>query len=127
VGHIVFKQGILVYPTKVTVIVKLPPPKSVRQLRQTLGHTCYYRKFIKGYVQITMSMEKLLNKDSKFQWNEDYQRGLDTLKENMVTTPILVFQGWENTFHVHVNELSIALVAILAQPRAGELDHSIAF
>jgi hypothetical protein len=66
-GHIVCKQGLLVDPTKVVVIVNLPPPKSVRQLRETLQHIGYYRKFIKGYVQITASMEKLLNKDSKFQ------------------------------------------------------------
>jgi hypothetical protein len=58
-GHIVCKQGLLVDPTKVVVIVNLPPPKSVHQLRETLGHTSYYMKFIKGYAQITALMEKL--------------------------------------------------------------------
>jgi hypothetical protein len=43
------------------------------------------------YVHITAPMEKLLKKDTKFQWNEDYQCGLDTLKEKMVIEPILVF------------------------------------
>jgi hypothetical protein len=80
-GHIVCKQGLLVDPAKIAVIVNLPPPKTVRQLRATLGHTGYYRKFIKGYAQITAPMEKLLRKDTKFQWNEDCQHGLDTLKE----------------------------------------------
>jgi hypothetical protein len=89
----VCKQGLLVDPAKIAVIVNLPPPKSVRQ----------------------------------FQWNEDCQQGLDTLKEKMVTTPILVFPYWEKTFHVHVDALSMALGAIMAQPRAGELDHPIAF
>jgi hypothetical protein len=59
-------------------------------------------------------MEKLLKKDTKFQWNEECQRGLDTLKENMVTTPILVFPDWGNTFHVHIDASPIALGAILA-------------
>jgi hypothetical protein len=90
-GHIVGKQGLLVDPSNIAVIVNLPPPKSVRQLRETLGHTRYYWKFIKGYAQITMPMEKLLRKYKKFQWNEDCQRGLDTLKEKMVNSPILVF------------------------------------
>jgi hypothetical protein len=61
-------------------------------------------------------MEKLLRKDTKFQWNEDYQHGLDTLKEKMVTAPILIFPGWEKTFHLHVDALAIALGAILVQP-----------
>jgi hypothetical protein len=65
-GHIVCKQGLLVDPTNIVVIVNLPPPKSVCQLRETLGHTGYYQKFIKGYVQITTRMEKLLRKDIEF-------------------------------------------------------------
>jgi hypothetical protein len=65
-GHIVCRQGFIVDPAKIVVIVNLPPPKSVRQLRATLGHTGYYRKFIKGYAQMTTPMEKLLKKDTKF-------------------------------------------------------------
>jgi hypothetical protein len=113
-GHIVCRQGLLVDPAKIVVIVNIPPPKSVYQLREKLGHTGYYRKFIKGYEQITAPMDKLLRKDNKFQSNEDCQCRLNTLKEKMVTTPIFVFPNWENTFHVHVDESSIALGDILA-------------
>lgn len=48
----------MVDPTKIAVIVNLPAPKIVRQLRTTLGNTSYYIKFIKGYPQITAPMEK---------------------------------------------------------------------
>jgi hypothetical protein len=72
-GHIVCKQGLLVDPAKIVVIVNLPPPKLVHQLRETLGHIGYYSKFIKGYAQIIVLMKKLLRKYSKFQWNEDCQ------------------------------------------------------
>jgi hypothetical protein len=114
-------------PTKIAVIVNLIAPKPVHQLRATLGHTRYYRKFIKGYTQITTPMEKLLRKDTNYQWNDECQHGLDTLKEKMVTTPILVFPDWEKTFHVHVDASAITLGDILAQPGVGELDHLIAF
>jgi hypothetical protein len=72
-------------------------------------------------------MEKLLKKDIRFQWDEDCQQRLDTLKENMVTTPILVFPYWEKTFQVHADASTITLGAILMQPRTWELDHLIAF
>jgi hypothetical protein len=42
-GHLVCKQGFLVDHAKIVVIVNLPPPKIVRQLRVTLGHTGYYK------------------------------------------------------------------------------------
>lgn len=60
----------MVDPTKIVVIINLEVPRSVKQLRATLGHTGYYRKFIKGYAQVTTPMEKLLKKDAIFCWNE---------------------------------------------------------
>jgi hypothetical protein len=54
-------------------------------------------------------MERMLKKDTKFKLNEDCRQGSDTLKENMVATPILVFPNWEKTFHVHVDASTIAL------------------
>jgi hypothetical protein len=70
-GHVVCKHELLVDPTKIIVIIELDIPTLVRQLRETFGHTGYYRKFIKGYAYITTPMEMLLNKDSMFQMNED--------------------------------------------------------
>jgi hypothetical protein len=52
---------------------------------------------------------------------------LDTLEENMVKTPILVFPYWDNTLYVHVDTSSIALGTILVQSRTWDLDHPIAF
>jgi hypothetical protein len=108
----------LVDPSKIAIILELPPPTSVRQLRTTLGHTGYYEKFIKGYAQITTPMEKLLKKDNKFQWKEECQQSFDTLKQKMVTAPILVFPDWSKEFNVHVDASSIALGAVLAHSGA---------
>jgi hypothetical protein len=71
--HVVCKQGMFVDPAKIVVIVNLPPPKSVRQLKYTLCHIGYYRKFIRGYAHITRLMEKLLKKDIKYQSNDECQ------------------------------------------------------
>ena len=65
-GHVVCKQGMMVDPVKIVVILNLEAPRSVKQLCTTLGHTRYYKKFIKGYSQITALMEKLLKKDVLF-------------------------------------------------------------
>jgi hypothetical protein len=86
---------LIVDPAKIVVIVNLPPPKSMLQLRETLGHKRYYRKFIKGYEKIIVPMEKLLKKDIRFQWNDECQESLDILKEKMVKTPILSFPDWK--------------------------------
>ena len=72
-------------------------------------------------------MEKLLKKDVKFLWNEECQQSLNTLKEKMVTAPILVFSYWTKPFHLHVDASSIALGVVLTQPGEGDIDHPIAY
>jgi hypothetical protein len=41
-GHIVCREGVLVDPAKVFVILNMPPPTIAKQLWSTLGHTRYY-------------------------------------------------------------------------------------
>ena len=52
----------MVDPTKIVVILNLEASRSVKQLRATLGHMDYYRKFIKSCAQITVPMAKLLKR-----------------------------------------------------------------
>ena len=103
----------MVDPRKIVVIPNLEAPRSVKKLCATLRHTGYYRKFIKGYAQITALMEKLLKKDVTFYWNEDCKKISDVLKEKMVTALILVFPDWKKEFHVHVDASCIVLGAVL--------------
>jgi hypothetical protein len=65
-GHVVCKQGLIVDPTKIVVILDLQLPTLVSQLRETLGHTGYYMNFFKRYTQIKIPMEKLLKEKDKF-------------------------------------------------------------
>ena len=62
----------LVDPEKIAIIVDLPTPMKIKQLRETLGHNGYYQKFIRGYASITTMMKKLLNKYAKLEWNDDF-------------------------------------------------------
>ena len=65
-GHFVCKEGMLMDPTNIAIILDLPPSNSVKQLRTTLVHIGYYLKFIRGYVEITTLVEKMLKKDANF-------------------------------------------------------------
>jgi hypothetical protein len=72
-GHVVCKKGLLIDLAKIVVFVNFPLHTSIQKLRKMLGHIGYYKKFIKGYAHITNLIETLLNKEGKFQWNEDCQ------------------------------------------------------
>ena len=48
-GHVISKKGIEVDKAKVKLIAKLPPPTSVKAVRQFLGHVGFYRRLIKVF------------------------------------------------------------------------------
>jgi hypothetical protein len=121
------KDGLLVDQAKIVSILDMVAPTSVREMCATLGHTGYYRWFIQNYAQIAAPLEKLLHKDTKYEWTPECQKALDTLKEKLVTTPILVFPDWSKLFHVHVDASSIALGAFFLHNREGNIDHPIYF
>ena len=67
-GHIMSSKGIEVDKAKIDLIFNLPTPKTVRDVRSFLGHTGFYRKFIKDFSAISRPLYNLLLKESTFEW-----------------------------------------------------------
>ena len=65
-GHIVCKEGIKVDFAKIKIILNLNSPVKSKQVRVLLGHTDYYRKFIRYYSDMTYAPEELLREDKEF-------------------------------------------------------------
>jgi hypothetical protein len=72
-------------------------------------------------------MEKLLKKENMFQWNKEFQEGLGTLKQKLVTMLILIFPYWKKEFHVHMDASSVSLGVVLFRTREGYTDHPFSF
>ena len=70
VGHVVSSKGIEVDKAKVDLILNLPTPKTVRDVRSFLGHAGFYRRFIKDFSSISKPLCNLLLKESTFEWIE---------------------------------------------------------
>ena len=62
-GHIVCKEGIKVDFAKIKIILDLKPPVNPKQVRVLLGHTGYYKKFIRNYSDMTYPLEEVLRED----------------------------------------------------------------
>lgn len=50
----------------------------------------YYRPYIKDFAKIALPLNKLLRKEVKFHWTQEYQ-AFDTLKKTLVTAPVYPF------------------------------------
>lgn len=80
-GHVICKDGIQVDLAKIKVILEIPPVNP-KQIRILLGHTGYYRKFIRHYSGITFPMDELLRADVIFVWGKECMESFELLKMN---------------------------------------------
>ena len=81
-GHKISKDGVSPDPTKIDSIRKLDVKlwKSVTDVKTFLGMTGYYRRFIRGYADITRPLTALLRKDVPFEINAEVRRSFKRLK-----------------------------------------------
>ena len=119
-GHIISSRGIEVDKAKIDIISKLPLPTNVKTIRQFLGHAGFYRRFIKDFSKIAKPLYKLLEKDSKFVWEEDCQKSFEELKFHLTTAPIVRAPNWQLPFEVMCDASDLAIGAVLGQREDGK-------
>ncbi|GKE51599.1 reverse transcriptase domain-containing protein [Tanacetum coccineum] len=89
-GHKFSKAGLKVDKAKINVISKLPPPTNIKGIRSFLGHTGFYRRFIKNFSKIAHPLTKLLEKDTLFEFNDECQNAFKILKEKLTCAPVII-------------------------------------
>ena len=62
-GHVVSTSGVLVDSEKVEAVMSWERPKSVFEIRNFLGLTGYYRRFIKDFSYLAAPMTRLTRKE----------------------------------------------------------------
>ena len=114
-AHVVLSRGIEADKAKVDLIAKLPPPTSVKGVRSFLGHKGFYRRFIKDFSQISHHLCNLLAKDAPFEFTPECLEAFRTLKDKLITAPILISPDWSLPFELMCDASNFALGAVLGQ------------
>ena len=83
-----------------STIEKLPPPTNVKTIRSFLGHVGFYRRFIKDFSKITKPLCNLLEKDTVFLFDDACLTAFESLKEKLITAPVLIVPDWNEPFEI---------------------------
>ena len=69
-GHRISERGIEVDKAKIETIEKLSPPSLVKGIRSFLGHTGFYKRFIKDFYKIAKALSNQLAQGAPFEFDD---------------------------------------------------------
>ncbi|GKA56583.1 hypothetical protein Tco_0755655 [Tanacetum coccineum] len=83
-GHVIDSQGNHVDPAKIKSIKDWASPKTPMEIYQFLGLDGYYRRFIEGFSNIAKPMNKLTQKNVKYEWGDKEEEAFQLLKQKIM-------------------------------------------
>ena len=138
-GHIVSEKGVETDPDKIAKVAEWPTPTSVEAVREFLGFTGYYRRFVKDYAKIARPLTDLLIGNStkkkntvqkqptpEWKWGDDQQTAFEKLRSSLVSPPILAYADYDRPFILHTDASRDGLGAVLCQECEGK-EHVVAY
>ncbi|CAM8951092.1 unnamed protein product [Rhodiola kirilowii] len=114
-GHVVSHEGIKVDKAKIDLILTLPYPSTVRDIKSFLGHAGFYRRFIKDFSKKALPLSNLLQKDVLFEFTDSCREAFDELKQALTSVPIIRAPDWTQKFEIMCDASDYAVGAVLGQ------------
>ncbi|KAG5718567.1 hypothetical protein E4T56_gene16527 [Termitomyces sp. T112] len=113
---------------KVAGVVEWPEPKNKKEVQAFLGFVNFYQSFIQDFSHHAHLLFDLTVKDMAWQWKSMQQVAFDTLKQAVISKPVLVFSDNDSPFCVEADSSEFATGAVLSQQSKGDGKwHPVAF
>ena len=125
-GHIVGRAGLECDPSKVSAVANWIPPTNTKGVREFLGFTGYYRRFVPDYSTVAQPLVRLLGKDCKFHWTDACQVAFMALRALLIKAPVLAFPKEDLPYIVDTDASDYGIGGVLSQCIEGT-EHVIAY
>ena len=94
-GHKITVEGLTKDDAKVKAVREFPRPQNLKQLRQFLGLTGYYRKFVRGFALIARPLNNLMKEGIEFEWTDECHRAFQRLIHEVCEEVTLKFPDFK--------------------------------
>jgi|SRR6266851_2655547 len=100
---------------KVNRVKEWIQPQNIQEVQKFLRFTGYYQYFIQGYSQIARPLLDLMKQATFWHWDEKEQRVFKTLRDKMVSKPVLQQPNFDKTFYLQMDASKYGVGAVLSQ------------
>ena len=126
-GHIISKEGVKVDPERIEAIKKIPLPKNVKALQSFNGHINFINKFIPNLAELMKPMQKLLKKDTKFEWTSEGKEAFKCLKDSISKSLVLISLDYSKDFLIFSFASEDIIAGVLLQNNKEGFEQPIGF
>lgn len=116
-GHIVGRAGVRMDPRKIEAVRAWPTPTSATELRQFLGLTNYFRRFIQGYSSLVAPLIALLKDGITFsdEWCSRHDQAFQAVRRAVTSAPVLTLPVQDQPFELVCDASLLGTGAVLLQ------------
>lgn len=112
---------------KLEAVAKFPRPTTIKNIRQFMGLTGYFRHFVKNYAGIAKPLTSLLKRDRVWYWGNDEEEAFQELKAALTSCPVLALYNPEAETEVHTDASALGLAGMILQRQSDGKFHPIAY
>ncbi|XP_061724302.1 uncharacterized protein LOC133530409 [Cydia pomonella] len=119
-GHVITQQGVSTDPDKVSAVLEMKEPGTLKHLRTFLQTCSWFRKFIPNFSKVSEPLTRLTRKNQVWIWGSEQTQAFLELKRLLTTAPILVQADFSRPFILRTDSSNYALGAVLLQGDGNE-------
>ena len=80
-----------------------------------MGHAGFYRRFIKDFSKVARPLCRLLEKNTKFNFDDSCKAAFEEIKIRLVQAPIMAAPEWDQGFEMMCDASDFAMGAVLGK------------
>ena len=127
-GYVLTRDGIKPQNEKVSAILALQPPTSVKTLRHFLGLVQYYRDLWEKRSDVLAPLTDLVGESGEtkvtkrngtkkipFHWDQSHQKAFEAIKTTIARDVVLAYPDYSQVFEIYTDASSRQLGAVITQ------------
>lgn len=114
---------------KVRVVLNYPRPTTKKEVKQFLGFTNYYSRYVEKYADIASPLTDLLKKSEpdRVTWTSETEEAFRTLCSKLAASPVVSAPDFSKPFIIVTDASDRAISSILVQMGEDNFEHPVAY